>query len=575
MIAALRAFAWLRYRFLVNGLRGGKRRDSMEGLSRFAAVAVPALVLVFFVVPAAGLGALAFTGGRLVATGEIEARVVLVLARLLLLIVLGILLLAPLGASLGTTPHGSIPGLTRFLLLPIAPRMLHFIEVAAGAASPGIAFLFPAFVLLPVGLMAGGKPAAAIAGLAAGGGFLLVLVCLAGLISFLLQWLLRDRRQAEIVTVIFLLAVSLGGMSMSFLVDPDMHAQGSAGGEQARGRLDSMKSFLNGTDGLSWTLAIPAELYARALGWAIEGSLAAAWAAGALLLIEAMAVFLISGVIHRKILDSPGTGRRRRKSGRSAAREVRLPGVSPAAAAVALVQVRTALRTVRGRLAVFLTTLPVILMMAVLGRRMPGVSTFLLGHGYMLLSIGVFIGMLSLQSILLNQFATDRAGLTLQFVSPIHARDLILGKAAGGAALLSVALALFLAAALVMAPGGPALLWAAALVGGLSSYILMAPAAAVLSALFPKPADLGKIGSAGNPHAAAASIGLLLSVLAAIPPTLVMGIANYLLASPLLALLLMLLWTLLACALALPLSAAAARVLEARRENLAQVAQGR
>jgi len=489
MIATLRAFAWLRYRFLVNGLRGGRRRDSMERLSRIAAVAAPALLLLFFLAAAVGLGALALTGGRLVATGEMEARVVLVVARLLLLIVLAILLMAPLGASL----HGSVPGLTRLLLLPIAPRTLHFLEVAAGAADPWFAFLLPGFVLLPVGLMAGGKPAAAVTGLAAGVCFLLVLICLAGLISFLLQWLLRDRRRAEIVTLVFMLAVSLGGMSMSFLVDPDMHVQGSGGGQQARVRLDSMKSFLKGGDDLSWKLAIPSELYARSLGRAIEGRFPAAWAAASLLLIEAAAVFLISGAIHRRLLDTPETGRARRKAGRSSAREIRVPWLSPAAAAVAWAQVRTSLRTVRGRLAVFLTAPPVILMMAALGRRMPGAAAFLMDQGYMLVSLGVLMGMLSLQSILLNQFATDRAGLTLQFLSPINARDLILGKAIGGAALLGACLALFLVAALVMVPGGSALLWAGVLVGGLSSSILCSPAAALLSALFPPPADLWKM----------------------------------------------------------------------------------
>jgi len=261
MIATLRAFAWLRYRFLVNGLRGGKRRDSMERLSRVAAVVVPALLLMFFLVAAVGLGALAFTGGRLVAMGEIEARVVLVVARLLLLIVLAILLLAPLGASL----HGSLPGLTRFLLLPIAPRTLHFIEVAAGAADPWIAFLLPGFLLLPAGLAAGGRTGAALSALAAGAGCLLVLICLGALISLSLQWLLRDRRRAEIVTVVFMLLVSLGGMSVSFLVDPDMHTRGSRGGEAARVRLNAVESFLADQEGLSWKLLIPSELYARSL----------------------------------------------------------------------------------------------------------------------------------------------------------------------------------------------------------------------------------------------------------------------------------------------------------------------
>ncbi len=571
MIATLRAFAWLRYRFLVNGLRGGKRRDSMERLSRVAAIAVPVLLLVFFLVAAAGLGALAFTGGRLIASDQIEPRAVLAVVRGLLLVVLAILLLAPLGASL----HGSLPGVTRFLLLPIAPRTLHTIEVASGAADPWTAFLLPGFVLLPAGLAAGGRTGAAMSTLAAGAGFLLVLICLGALISFLLQWLLRDRRRAEIVTLVFMLVVSLGGMSVSFLVDPDMHTPASKSGEAARMRLNAVESLLKNQEELSWKLAVPSELYAHSLKCGLQGRVAQAWSGAAALAIEAVLVFLISAAVHRRILDAPETGRARRKAARSSAKEIRLPGLSPAAAAVAWVQVRTALRTVRGRLAIFLTAPPVILMLGILGRRMPGVSTFLMGQGYMLISIGVFMGMLSLHSILLNQFATDRAGLTLQFLSPIHARDLILGKAAGGAVLLGICLGLFLIATLVVAPGGSALLWAAALIGGLSSYIVMAPVAALLSALFPKPSDLGKMGNSGNAHAAAAVIGTVLTAIALIPSSLAILVGYHLLASPLLALCLMLLWSLLACVLALPLLGAAARMLEARRENLAQVAQSR
>jgi len=543
----------------------------MERLSRLAAVAVPALLPAFFLAAAVGLGAPAFTGGKLIASGQIEPRTVLTVVRALLLVVLAILLLAPLGASL----HGSLPGVTRFLLLPLAPRTLHTIEVAAGAADPWTAFLLPGFVLLPAGLAAGGRTGAALSSLAAGAGFLLVLICLGALISFSLLWLMRDRRRAEIVTEVFMLVVSLGGMSVSFLVDPDMHTSGSKRGEGARMRLDAVESYLADREGFSWRLVVPSELYARSLKRGLEGRAAQSWSGAAALMIETVVVFLNSGAVHRRILDAPETGRARRKAARSSAREIRLPGLSPAVSAVAWAQVRTALRTVRGRLAVFLTAPPVILMLGILGRRMPGASTFLTGHGYMLLSIGVFMGMLSLQSILMNQFATDRAGLTLQFLSPIHARDLIIGKAAGGAVLVGVCLGLFLVAALVLAPGGSSLLWAAALIGSLSSYILMAPAAAMLSALFPKPADLGKMGNSGNAHPAAATIGTVLTAIALIPPSLAIVIGYHLLAGPLLALCLMLLWTLLAIALALPLLGAAARMLEARRENLVQVAQSR
>ena len=46
MIRSLRAFMWLRWHLLVNGIRGGERRDTLERVSRTLAVMAPILLLV-------------------------------------------------------------------------------------------------------------------------------------------------------------------------------------------------------------------------------------------------------------------------------------------------------------------------------------------------------------------------------------------------------------------------------------------------------------------------------------------------------------------------------------------------
>ena len=100
----------------------------------------------------------------------------------------------------------------------------------------------------------------------------------------------------------------------------------------------------------------------------------------------------------------------------------------------------------------------------------------------------------------MNQFAADRAGLTLQFLEPVTDAELICGKAVGcGLVFVAQATACALCLSVVMwrVPGLASL---AIVLGSLTSYLLMAPAAAVASAVLPVRSDVSKTGTGGNPH---------------------------------------------------------------------------
>jgi len=251
--------------------------------------------------------------------------------------------------------------------------------------------------------------------------------------------------------------------------------------------------------------------------------------------------------------------------------------LSPAASAVALVHVRMALRTVQGKIQFWITPLIVLALGALWSRQSGAVlpAHFPIPPGVLLAFLGVVLSCLTLEGVILNQFAVDRAGLTLQFLAPISDADLLKGKAVGGAFLAgSRALLCFMAAA-VVAPGRPLLLWPAALLAGCAVYLLLAPAGAIVSTLLPKAADMNRIGQAGKPHPAASILGFLVILTAAAPAVGLALVAMLLLKSAALALTFLAGWALLCALISIPLYRLAEKLLARRRENLALVAQGR
>ena len=63
MIRFLYAFAWLKWRILINTMKGGRRRDAVERLSRITAIVLPIAIYLGFGTLAVGLAGLALAGG--------------------------------------------------------------------------------------------------------------------------------------------------------------------------------------------------------------------------------------------------------------------------------------------------------------------------------------------------------------------------------------------------------------------------------------------------------------------------------------------------------------------------------
>ncbi len=570
MIRALRALAWLRWRLLLNGFRKS-RRDSLERASRLAAVAVPAFLAVLAIPTVLTLAAAAFAGGFLAARSD-TARVVLgIVPRALLAVLTFAVLIGPLVRSI----QGATLGLARLVLLPIPRRVLHLAELGAGLADPWILAVLPSLAALPAGLLLSGSLAAGAAVLAAGVTLALVLAALASASSFVIALLLRNRRRGEWVTLLFVAVLSVAGFLPMLLSPPSRHRNPGERVERApRGEADARPRL----ELPAWTRGAPSELYAAALERSLAGEAAGAVVPVAGLAGSAAVLYLVSWMAYRRLLETPAGGGGKRHAERRNLFLARVPGLSPGVSAVALAEVRLVLRTVRGKSAVFFTpvALGVLAFMGARGGRVDPEGSGLptLGGALLPWATALF-SVIALHPFLLNQFATDRSGLSLQFLSPLSDRDLVRGKAAGLTLLWGLTFALCAGVGIALGPRAHPAYWLSAAIGAASILALLMPAAAAFSALFPKAADLGRIGRSGNPHPTASLVGGLLSLALGLPPAglAALGLAAF--KSPTLALLLVSAWAVIALAAGHALLGPASRVVTRRRENLALVAEGR
>ncbi|MCI0658147.1 MAG: hypothetical protein L0170_13935, partial [Acidobacteria bacterium] len=441
-------------------------------------------------------------------------------------------------------------------------------------------------LLLPVGMALAGELSGACTTLAAAAGILVLLSGLETLVSSSASLLFRDRRRAEIATFVLmatLAAVSfLPGLLTTF--GPAKRRLPDAKRiEQKASQASPEKSNRPEAPGWSgkplplWALAYPPELYARCVALSADHRSGAAVLPLAPLLLWAAGIHWLGARLYRRILETPEVSTPRRRGRGAVVSWPRFPGLSDAASAVAVTQVRLVFRSVQGKIQ-FCVLPMVILVMGLLWLRHPedlarGGSS--LPVGLLLAVAGLFFAMMTLEGTLLNQFAMDRAGLTLEFLSPISDRDMILGKAAAGAVLVaSRAFPAMLVAAL-LAPGGSIFLWLSLPFAALALFALMAPLGAILSALLPRPVDPGKITKQNQPHFVASILGMVGNLFAMGPIAGLAAGAVFLLESPALALVFIVLWTGVALMISLSLLRLAERLLARRRENLVLVAQGR
>jgi hypothetical protein len=575
MIRSLRAFVWLRWRLIVNGVRSGQRRDRLEQVSRTLQALSPFVLAALSVGSIVGATVIGFIGGRAVAHGLMAAPVVFFVFR----VVLGILLVVTVVITVLAPTQTTMTSYTRLLLLPIARSALHLLEVAANLADPWIAVLVPGLLMFAVGLIVGGMPGVGFVAAAAGAAMVLVFVSLGALVSFAVRWLLRSRRRGELFTLVFVLVISLSSIVpaiVSSRMAATRRAQAPAStttvNRGARTRTTEPLSVAKLDASLPrWTRAIPSELYGAALGAAIAGREGRAWLAVLLLLAEGALLFAASSAVHARLIGSLENEQDHHRRFIRPLGGFELPLVGPSVAAVAMVYLRTALRSVRGRLAILLPA-PVLLAIAMLMRQMsdaPAGLAAAFGRGDLLFGVGSIVALHALQPFTMNLFGTDRAGLTLLFLSPLGDRDLARGKVLGCALLLVVSMSLCLVGSAITAPGGDVWIWLAVPVAIASVWMLVAPLGVWLSVLFPVSADLSRTGSGGNPHPLAMLIGLFAVMALLVPPTLLLVAAEFWLRRPPLALVLELSWLFVAVLVSWPLLNLAASSLDARRENLA------
>jgi hypothetical protein len=559
----LKAFAWMRWRVLMNSLERSGARDVVERFSIAIEQLGPimaALVMIPSAILLAGAGAY---GGWALAQGNprpipFEALRFLLLAACVLAIV-GPLML----------PAGDRTNVVRLLLLPISRRLLYTAQAATTLTDPWVLLVVPAVATVPFGLLVGGAWGTAVVAAGAGTLLVIVLIGLTVLATSLIHLIVRNRRRGELLMLIFILVLPLVGMF------PVLWAGGARDtrGERRAERDRATRAWVTIVERRVLPL-VPSEMYVRSTRSAADQGVGEA-------LVQMVGLVTVAAVLHTtgffvfgRMLDSPGTSARR-KAARAKPGVWRIPGVTSGTSAVALNQIRLAFRTPRGR-SILLSPLVVFIMFsAVMWRGGAGVEFgfLFLEDGISLAIFGSFVSLLAILPFAMNQFAIDRAGLTLTFLSPLDDQELLHGKAIGNAVVAGVPALFCVIGAALLFRGASLAVWLLVPLGLLATYSLMAPVAAVLSAVFPRSVDLNSIGNGSNAHGAAGLLGFL-SALVAGAATLVVALVARRTLGGYLSLLVMLIWGGLCVLVARILFMAARRILSRRRENLALIGKG-
>jgi hypothetical protein len=559
----LKAFAWMRWRVLMNSLERSGARDVVERFSIAIEQLGPimaALVMIPSAILLAGAGAY---GGWALAQGNprpipFEALRFLLLAACVLAIV-GPLML----------PAGDRTNVVRLLLLPISRQLLYTAQAATTLTDPWVLLVVPAVATVPFGLLVGGAWGTAVVAAGAGTLLVIVLIGLTVLATSLIHLIVRNRRRGELLMLIFILVLPLVGMF------PVLWAGGARDtrGERRAERDRATRAWVTIVERRVLPL-VPSEMYVRSTRSAADQGVGEA-------LVQMVGLVTVAAVLHTtgffvfgRMLDSPGTSARR-KAARAKPGVWRIPGVTSGTSAVALNQIRLAFRTPRGR-SILLSPLVVFIMFsAVMWRGGAGVEFgfLFLEDGISLAIFGSFVSLLAILPFAMNQFAIDRAGLTLTFLSPLDDQELLHGKAIGNAVVAGVPALFCVIGAALLFRGASLAVWLLVPLGLLATYSLMAPVAAVLSAVFPRSVDLNSIGNGSNAHGAAGLLGFL-SALVAGAATLVVALVARRTLGGYLSLLVMLIWGGLCVLVARILFMAARPILSRRRENLALIGKG-
>jgi hypothetical protein len=555
----------MRWRVLMNALDRSSARDRLERLSLAVDQLAPLIAIVMFVPMALILAGLGLYAGHALATSP--SAITFEVLRFLLVFASLASIVGPL-----VMPSLDRTAAVRLLLLPIRREVLYAAQASSALTEPWVLLALPAVLALPFGLAAGGALSGAVIALIAGVLLILTLVSFVALSATILHLVVRDRRRGELVTLVFVIVIPvlsmLPGLLMSQNGRAERRAQRAEQAERtARGEETSGERAARYAR-RAFTL-VPSELFARATRSSVRAGVGTAVIPLAALAATCAGLHALGFLLFGRLLDSPGSSSRSRARSPGAFSSVDLPGVSRGTTAVAQAHIRLVLRTPRGR-AILLGPVVVFGAIAAITRQSGTfeVSNFALSNGLSLATFGASLAMLSIMPIAMNQFAIDRAGLTLAFLMPLDTRQLLAGKAIANAAIVGVPMLLSITLALVLFPGGNPALWISLPLGLIATYVVVAPVAALLSAVFPRAADLNSIGSKSNPHGVAGTLGLLSFGVASLPPIFLTMLAMVF-ERPGLTPLLVGIWCAIAMVLSRVLLNAVAVIFDKRRENLA------
>lgn len=561
MLRAFRAFVWLRWRIFINALERTSARDTLERLSVATEKLGPILSLVLLIPSAAGLFLLGIIGGF--GLGIPSWRIPVALVRYFLLFATVMTVFGPI--VLSSRDGGNV---VRFLLLPIRRLALYIAQMAGAFADPWILLTTPVLVGVPIGALVGGHPVIAALTLVAGVGMLLVIVGLTSLTSTIIHLLLRNRRRGDLVMLFVVLILPMIGLVPAMLgTDHAIRERGRHPPHQTNGG-DTPTMLSRAARGAFHVS--PSELY-HGVGVASASDPRAAIGPLAGLAAMALLIQFTGFVAFKRMLDMPVSLGARRGAALGGLWSRRIPGLSSSASAVAFTQLRLAMRTPRGR-SILAGPLLIFTAFAVMIYRsgfisIPGLP---INGGLGLATFGCFVCLFSILPLAMNQFAIDKAGFTRYMLSPLSVGELLIGKAVGNALIgVGPAAFCFIVAALVFRGGNPAL-WLALFFSMISTYVLVAPAAAALSATFPRTVDLNSIGHASNAHQAAALLGLVSFFVSAAPCAILVLIATRLLHQPSLAPVFVGVWCALALVIARLLFGPVRKLVASRCEALAQ-----
>jgi hypothetical protein len=546
MLRTFRAFAWIRWRTFVNSLERTGARDTLERLSLATEKLGPLVAFALLIPSTLAAAVLALVAGYGTATGEWALPLQVI--RFILIVPIALAALGPV-----VMPARGTTNLIRFLLLPVSRRILYIAHAAGALTDPWILVMLPIVLLVPVGMAAGGAPAGALAAATAGLALLAFVIGLTSLASSIVHLLLRNRRRGEIVMLVLVLVLP----AIGFLPAALQTGRGRAAEERPSAWIQQAPRAL------AWT---PSELYVRSVHQRAGGRASAV----AALLACAAGVQLLAFIAFRRQLDLPSASGARRAEIGGGWWTRDLAGLGAAGSAVAFTQLRLALRTPRGR-SILAGPLLIFVLFTVLMRRgvetLPGLPV---GSGVSLAVFGSFLSLISILPFAVNQFAIDGPGFARCVLAPIDLRAVLRGKAAGNAlVVLGPALCCTALAVLAFPTGHPAF-WTALPIALANTYLLAAPVAAALSAVFPRAVDLNAIGNGSNAHQAAALLGLIVFAAAAAPNALLTFVATGFFGEPWLTPILLLGWGLVVYAISRVLFVAVTRLVASRIETLAR-----